>query len=144
MKIFKTMANRKRLTISELAKTLEIASSTIRYYERIGLLPAEERSPGNYRLYGPSSLRRLRFIRAAQSIGFTLDDVKTLLSGQNGASPSCRRVQQLIEKRLGEIETQLQSLGQVRKVLKSSLRKCRQTQQANCCHVITALEARSG
>jgi DNA-binding transcriptional MerR regulator len=138
------MAKKTRITIGELARRLEIASSTIRYYERIGLLPPEERSPGNYRLYGPTSLRRLRFIRAAQSIGFTLDDVKTLVRGQSGSSPSCGRVQQLIEKRLAEIETQLQNLGQVRKLLKSSLRKCRETPQASCCHVITALEIRSG
>jgi MerR family mercuric resistance operon transcriptional regulator len=129
------MTKKRRLTIGELARTLEIASSTIRYYERIGLLPPEERSPGNYRLYGPNSLRRLRF---------TLDDVKTLVRGQSGSSPSCRRVQQLIEKRLAEIETQLENLGHVRKLLKSSLRKCRETEQASCCHVITALEGRAG
>ncbi len=138
------MANRKQLTIGQLAQTLEIAPSTIRYYERIGLLPPEERSQGNYRLYGPSSLRRLRFIRAAQSIGFALDDVKILLRGQSGSPPSCGRVQQLIEKRLRDIETQLENLAHVRKLLKSSLRKCREPQQPNCCHVIATLEARSG
>jgi MerR family transcriptional regulator, mercuric resistance operon regulatory protein len=137
------MANKKRLTIGELARRLAIATSTIRYYERIGLLAPEERSSGNYRLYGPSSLRRLHFIRAAQSIGFTLDDVRALAGGRNGASPSCRHVQLLIEKRLAEIETQLANLGQVRKLLKSSLRKCRVSQQSSCCHVITALERRS-
>lgn len=137
------MPTKKRLTIGELARTLEVASSTIRYYERIGLLAPDERSSGNYRLYGPSSLRRLRFIRTAQSIGFTLDDVKTLVAGQNESSPSCRQVQQLIEKRLADVETQLENLSHVRKLLKSSLRRCRQTPEPRCCHVITALEARS-
>ena len=73
------MTGKRPLTIGELARTMQIAASTIRYYERIGLLVPDERSGGNYRLYSEASLRRLRFIRSAQSIGFTLDDVQSLL-----------------------------------------------------------------
>ena len=87
------MTAKRQLTIGQLARTMQIAASTIRYYERIGLLLPDERSGGNYRLYTETSLRRLRFIRAAQSVGFTLDDIQTLLGAQNGTEPSCREVQ---------------------------------------------------
>lgn len=62
----------KRLTISELAKAAGIPTTTLRYYERIRLVEPEDRSCGNYRLYGDQSLKKLKFIRAAQAIGFTL------------------------------------------------------------------------
>jgi len=63
-------------TIGALARAAEVPTTTVRYYERTGLLPPEGRSGGNYRSYSVRSLERLRFIRAAQANGFTLDDVK--------------------------------------------------------------------
>jgi DNA-binding transcriptional MerR regulator len=138
------MRSNGQLTIGQLARTMQIAASTIRYYERIGLLLPEDRSHGNYRLYTDASRRRLRFIRAAQSIGFTLDDIRTLVSAQNGTGPSCRDVQTLIEHRLADIETQLNNLQQVRRLLKSSLRKCRTTKQPQRCHAIESLKAAAG
>ena len=89
-------------TISQLAKAAETPTSTLRYYERIGLLRPEDRSPANYRLYDDESLRRLRFIRAAQTIGFTLDHVSTLLGNRDGKTPTCSEVQALIEERLAD------------------------------------------
>ena len=62
-------------TISQLARAAETPTTTVRYYERIGLFEPADRSQNNYRLYSDESLRKLRFIRAAQAIGFTLDDV---------------------------------------------------------------------
>lgn len=138
------MTGKRQLTIGQLARTMQIAASTIRYYERIGLLLPDDRSGGNYRLYTEASLRRLRFIRMAQSVGFTLDDVQTLLGTQNGAEPSCREVQTLIEQRLTEIETQLNDLQHVRRLLRSSLRKCRANKRPQCCHAIESLKTASG
>lgn len=133
----------KLYTISHLAKIVGVRTTTLRYYERVGLLEPEDRSAGNYRLYGDESLRRLKFIRAAQATGFTLDDVKELLGGANKESPPCRDVQVLIEQRLAGIEERLKDLRHVRRVLKSSLAKCRRTEQAGCCHVIEALRRKS-
>jgi MerR family mercuric resistance operon transcriptional regulator len=128
-------------TIGQLARLTELPATTLRYYERIGLLVADDRSQGNYRLYTQTSLRRLRFIRAAQSIGFTLDDIRALLGAQSGEPPSCGDVQKLISERLAEIEERLSSLNDVRRLLRSSLAKCRKATRAKCCHVIEALEA---
>jgi DNA-binding transcriptional MerR regulator len=128
-----------RYTISQLAHTADVPASTVRYYQRVGLLQPEGRSEGNYRLYGGEALRRLKFIRAAQAIGFTLDDVKALLGREDEEPPPCRDVQTLIERRLADIEERLQDLRHVRRVLKSSLEKCRRTEQAGCCHVLETL-----
>lgn len=130
-----------RYTISQLAHAADVPTTTLRYYERVGLIEPEDRSAGNYRLYTDESLRKLKFIRAAQAIGFTLDDVKSLLSAQEGEVPSCRDVQELIEERLADIEAKLKDLRHVRKVLKASLEKCRTTVQTGCCHVIETLQS---
>jgi DNA-binding transcriptional MerR regulator len=138
------MTSERQFTIGQLARRMQIAASTIRYYERIGLLLPDDRSRGNYRLYSEVSLRRLRFIRAAQSIGFTLDDIQTLVGAQNEAGPACGEVQTLIELRLADIETQLHNLQHIRRLLKSSLQKCRQSKPSPCCHAIESLKAAAG
>jgi MerR family mercuric resistance operon transcriptional regulator len=129
----------KQLTISKLAKAVGVPTTTLRYYERVGLVKPEDRSQGNYRLFGGESLRRLKFIRAAQSIGFTLDDVKTLLGIHEAGTPSCRDVQALAGKRLTDIAARLKDLRHVQRVLKSALRKCIESEQRGCCHVIETL-----
>jgi MerR family mercuric resistance operon transcriptional regulator len=95
-------------------------------------------------LYSDESLQKLKFIRTAQAIGFTLDDVKALLSAPDSSAASCRQVQSLIEERLAEIAQRLKDLRHVQQVLKSALAKCRQTERADCCHVIHTLRDASG
>tara|TARA_R110002126_G_scaffold236476_2_gene380064 strand:+ start:145 stop:555 length:411 start_codon:yes stop_codon:yes gene_type:complete len=126
-------------TISQLAKAAGIPTTTMRYYERIGLVEPEDRSHGNYRLYSEESLRKVKFIRAAQSIGFTLDDVKTLLATPENTAASCQEVQKLIEERLVEVNQRLKDLRHVQRVLKSSLENCKETESVDCCHVIETL-----
>lgn len=133
-----------RYTISQLAQTAGVPTTTVRYYERVGLVEPEDRSAGNYRLYSEESLRKLKFIRAAQAIGFTLDDVKALLSTLSNTGASCREVQSLIETRLAEVDQRLKDLRHVQRVLKASLEKCKDTESADCCHVIEALREASG
>ena len=86
---------------------------------------------------------KLKFIRAAQAIGFTLDDVKALFSTASHAAASCREVQSLVENRLAEVDQRLKDLRHVQRVLKASLEKCKDTEQVDCCHVIETLRERS-
>ena len=132
-----------RYTISQLAKAAETPTSTLRYYERIGLLEPEDRSQGNYRLYGDESLRRLRFIRAAQPIGFTLDDVNTLLGNHQVVAPTCNEVQSLIEERLADIKKRLKDLRHVKRVLNQALKKCLNSKKNENCQVIETLRSTS-
>lgn len=133
---------KKTLTISQLSRTAGVPTTTIRYYERIGLLTPSDRSEGNYRLYDDQCVGRLRFVRAAQSIGFTLDDIKILI-GFEGSEPTCVEVQNLIQKRLTDVEEQLRSLLKVRKVLKGTLAKCREEEEPSACHVLESLCCRN-
>ncbi len=126
-------------TISQLAKAAGVPTTTMRYYERIGLVEPEDRSHGNYRLYSDESLQKVNFIRAAQATGFTLDDVKSLLSDDAGGRSKCGNVQGLIEDRLVDIEARLKDLRHVRKVLKSSLKKCQTQKKTDCCQVVESL-----
>ncbi len=131
-----------RYTISRLPKAAGIPATTVRYYERIRLVVPETRSTGNYRLYGDEALKKLMFIRAAQAIGFTLEDIKSLLSTESGKTPTCGSVQKLIETRLADIEEKLKDLRHVRRVLKSALAQCHEQRKSDRCHVVTELRAK--
>src|SRR5215813_5732090 len=87
-------------TIGQLARAAGVPTSTVRYYERIGLLHPDARTAGNYRLYGEDALECLRFIRAAQRTGFTLEDITALLQLRDVTPELCQEVQVLIEARL--------------------------------------------
>lgn len=130
-------------TIGKLAKAADVPASTIRYYERRGLLQPHDRSGGNYRLYGDAALERLRFIRAAQATGFTLDDVVTLFALRVAPKTRCEDVQMLMEQRLDDVKQRMAEMRRVERVLKSFLKKCRQTSRARYCQVIEDLSTKS-
>ena len=123
-------------TIGGLAKAADVPTSTVRYYERAGILRPSGRSAGNYRIYSEAELERLRFIRAAQATGFTLDDIKTLLR-----PAACDRVQGLIEKRLEQVAGRMSELRRVQRVLEGALAECREHEQSGRCRVIEMLSA---
>ncbi len=127
-----------QLTIGELAAAAGVPTSTISYYERARLLRPSARSPSNYRLYSQGDLERLRFIRAAQATGFTLDDVTKLLR-----PAPCGSVQRLIEGRLVEVTTRMKELRHLQKVLRAALEECRDHEQSGRCKVVDDLSARS-
>ena len=131
-------------TIGQLAKEANVPTSTVRYYERVGLLQPDGRSSGNYRVYGPAALKRLRFIRAAQATGFTLDDVTALLSFRDGTTAPCNEVQTLIEERLADTEQRLADLQHVQSVLTSSLKQCRRGARSGRCRVMDDLSLAAG
>lgn len=132
-------------TIGALSRAAEVPTTTVRYYERAGLLPAEGRTGGNYRAYTDRSLERLHFIRAAQANGFTLDDVRRLLDFQDGVLDACQDVQSLIEARLRDLEHRMKQLRTVRGALRSSLQACHRGAATGRCQVLDGLaEGRSG
>jgi MerR family mercuric resistance operon transcriptional regulator len=128
----------KQFSISQLAKAAGAPTTTVRYYERIGLVEPENRSQGNYRMYSQESLGKLKFIRAAQAVGFTLNDVRALL-GCGSDSPCCGDVQQLVENRLTDVSRRLKDARHVQRVLKGALAKCHQSNPRDTCHVLATL-----
>lgn len=131
------------LSIGALARAAGIATSAVRYYERVGLVRPEARTAGNYRVYGTAALERLRFIRAAQANGFSLDDIAALLAFRDGRTAPCREVQTLIEGRLAELERRAKELRHVRGVLTASLKTCRAAERTGKCEVIETLRRAS-
>jgi MerR family mercuric resistance operon transcriptional regulator len=103
------------------------------------LLAPEGRTGGNYRSYSDRSLERLRFIRGAQAIGFTLDDVRRLLQFQDGRLDPCGEVQSLIEARLCHLEARLAQLRTARTVLRASLEACHRGEASGRCEVLQGL-----
>lgn len=101
-------------TISQVASEVGVRTDTIRYYERVGLLPSPERRPNGYRSYGDEDVERLRFIRGAQRLGLKLRDIRELLAiGDNGLCP-CGHTATLVKKRLVDLDTEIASLKRLR------------------------------
>lgn len=106
-------------SIGAMAKAAGVPTTTVRYYERRGLLAPDGRSRAKYRVYGAASLERLRFIRSAQATGFTLEDIGALLELRDeGTGGRCRtEVRSMIARRLADTKTKMADLERVRAVL---------------------------
>lgn len=126
-------------TIGQLAKAAGVATSTVRFYERLGLIKADFRTGGNYRGYTPASVERLRFIRSATATGLSLQDVEALLKMTSAEEPPCDEVLTLMRKRLGEVRTRIDELRAVERVLVRSLGKCCQGAGDDLCVEVTRL-----
>lgn len=124
--------------IGDLARETGTKVETIRYYERIGLLPEPGRTSGNYRAYSDAHLGRLSFIRRARDLGFTLDQVRELLDLADDHGRSCASVDAIASTHLAEIERKIADLAGLRRELSRLLDTCRQGTVADC-HIISAL-----
>ena len=111
-------------TIGELASAAGVPTSTVRFYERAGLVKPDFRTGANYRGYSTGTLERLRFIRSAQATGLSLQDVESLLQLTFSSERPCDDVLALMRKRLGEIRGRIKELRHVEKVLTKSLDEC--------------------
>lgn len=105
------MAQRLTIQIGELSRRTGCNIETIRYYERIGLLPAPARSAGRYRVYQTTDVRRLAFIRRARELGFTLDAVRALLALSDDGCAACPEARQLAAGHLAEVRAKSPAFG---------------------------------
>jgi len=129
-----------QFTIGQLAAAAGVGVETVRYYQRRGLLAVPARPPGGIRRYEAEALRRLRFVRAAQDLGFSLHDVVELLSLEEGGA--CGEVRQLAEAKLGDVRRRLARLQQVEASLAALVRRCAETGGGQlACPIIDALDA---
>jgi Cu(I)-responsive transcriptional regulator len=105
-------------SIGALAKATGTKVVTIRYYERIGLLPSPARSQGNYRIYGESHERQLRFIRRCRDLGFTIEQIRGLLRLSSQEDRACAGVDRITAEHLREIEEKIADLARLAKELR--------------------------
>ena len=127
------------MTIGQLAKAAEVPTTTVRYYERAGLLAPPDRTRSGYRMYDERAVERLRFIRASQAVGFSLDDVRDLLALD--VKSSCQDVQRLLEHRIEELDRKLGEMKFVRATLGQAMNRCRKSRRG--CPVLVDLRQRS-
>ena len=119
------------IAIGELSRRAGCTVETIRYYERIGLLPTPARR-GRYREYGGPDVERLVFIRRARELGFTLDDVGTLLRLAGAGSEACGEVRSLAAHHLADVRTKIAELRRMETALAISVRRCDAGEVASC------------
>ena len=113
-----------QLYISEVARQVGLRPSAIRYYERIGLLPSAQRESGQRR-YDTTALYRLAIIQRARQLGFTLDEIRQLFFGFGNASRASERWQKLSQRKLAELDSLLDGIKAVRRLLKKMMQDCR-------------------
>lgn len=127
------------LSIGRLAKVAGVNVETIRYYERRGLLAKPFKPLGGHRRYASSAAGRVQFIKRAQQLGFTLDEVGSLLRLEDGQS--CRETRLLAERKLALIEKRISDLDRMRQMLKSLIAECAMGHRPRSCPIIATLSA---
>ncbi len=128
------------LKSGELAKQANVNPETLRYYEREGLLPEPVRTEAGYRLYQVDDVKRVRFIKKAQELGFSLKEVKELLALKLHADHSASEVKRLTEHKIQDIEAKIQSLQAMKKVLNDLASACSGTGSVDHCPILNCLE----
>ena len=121
-----------RLAIGALSKRTDSRVETIRYYERVGLLPAPARSPGGYRLYETAHLKRLTFIRRARALGFSIQEVRTLLKLADERRRPCAEVRVVAAAHLDDVRVKIADLKAMERVLKDTVTRCANGRSSHC------------
>ena len=118
------------MTIAGLAADAGVGVETVRYYERRGLIRQPEKRNGAYRRYGPEHARRIRFVKRAQELGFTLEEVETLLGLQDGANRA--QVRRVAAARRDQIRAKMADLRRIDRVLTHLLAECESGKTPRC------------
>lgn len=127
------------MTIGRLAHAAGVNVETIRYYQRRDLLDEPNKPLGGHRRYAPEAARRVNFIKRAQQLGFTLEEVKDLLMLEDGQN--CRETRRLAQHKLQIIETRIADLDRMRRLLKGLIGECELGKQPRSCPIIATLSA---
>lgn len=126
-----------QLTIGQVAAHAGVHKETIRYYQALGLVPEPPRPRGSVRRYGPETVARLRFIKRAQELGFTLQEVGKLLLLDDGQSCSATRA--LAEQKLAAIRGRIADLNRMRRLLEGLIEECAGGGRPRACPIIRTL-----
>lgn len=130
------------LSIGDLGRLLGLSADTLRYYEKIGLLPHVSRSASGIRKYGEKDVSRLRFIRRAQNMGFSLSEIAQLLTMRDKPQGARESVRKLTAAKLDEVETRLRELTLLRNEMRLLLNLCRGAKAG--CPIIDTLGIETG
>src|SRR5262249_53758730 len=129
------------LTIGKLARQAGVSVQTIRYYERRGLILEPPRSSSGYRLYDTGAIKRLAFVRKAQLLGFSLDEVDELLSLRTRPGTSCADIRQRAHQKSNTVDQKISELTRMRGALSTLAARCRGRGPTSECPILEAFEA---
>lgn len=131
---------RENLRIGQLAAEAGVNVETIRYYERRGLLGEPARRPSGYRQYEPEAVRRVRFVKRAQQLGFTLTEIEELLRLREDQTSRCEEVRAAALAKLGDIEEKIRSLRAIKRALGVLVSSCVRRAPVRECPILEALD----
>ncbi|MCC6474099.1 MAG: heavy metal-responsive transcriptional regulator [Burkholderiales bacterium] len=126
-------------TIGKLAKAQGVRAATLRYYEQMGLVPATRRTAAGYRVYGEDAARRLHFIRRAQALGFSLEEIAELLNLSDRPHASAGEVKKITRRKIAEIETRVRDLERMKRALMQIEHRCSGHGSTAKCPILAAL-----
>jgi Hg(II)-responsive transcriptional regulator len=132
------------LTIGQLAKQAQVNRETVRYYERRRLLSRPPRSVSGYRVFSDDAVRRLRFIRHAKMLGFSLKEIRELLALRVDSIDACDRVRVRTQAKLADIDNKIRSLRQMKAALTRLVGACERRGKTDDCPILDSLEAPGG
>ena len=136
--------NTLELTIGGAARRAGVNIQTLRYYERRRLLPAPKRTASNYRVYSDDTVRRVRFIKRAQELGFTLTEIKELLSLRASPRSRCEDVRKRSKAKITDIDEKIRTLEAMRRALSKLVRACSGRGPATECPILDSLDSDEG
>jgi MerR family copper efflux transcriptional regulator len=128
------------LTIGQLAKKSGVHLETIRYYEREGLIPAPPRKSSGHRAYQPGAVRRLRFIKRVQNLGFSLSEIRGLLTLRAEPAEDCSEVCKRAQEKLGEVRAKIRHLQTIEEALQHLTEGCSGHRPVGECGILEALD----
>jgi MerR family mercuric resistance operon transcriptional regulator len=129
------------MKIGEVARRSAVAIDTIRYYERVGLLPAPPRTPSGYRIYPADTPHRIRFIKRAQELGFSLKEIGQLLDLRVRDAAECKTVQTTALRKVDEVSEKIRQLKAIRDVLTELADTCAGDGRTSECPILKAMDS---
>src|SRR5688572_28909845 len=134
------LSKTKPLTIGSIAKLADVLPTTVRFYERAGVVRPASRTAANYRVYPPDAVARIRFTRRAQALGFTLREVKELLALRTDGAGSCGRVREAANAKIADIQDRIRSLQRMSRALTWLAAECDKHRPSTTCPLLEHLE----
>lgn len=128
------------LSIGELAKAAGVQVTTVRFYERKGLLLTPARRASGYRVYGDDAVQRLRFIQEAKELGFSLHEIAELLTLRVGTGRTCRNVRHHAVQKIADVDAKIRQLKRFKRALQKLVAQCEAGGTQGACPILDALE----
>ncbi len=129
------------MKIGELAQVAQTTVETVRYYEKEGLLPATARTAGNFRVYGPAHLERLRFIRNCRALDMSHAEIHTLLHLADQPAEGCGAINTVFDQHMAHVDERIRELVSLKAQLALLRQRCRTEQAVDACGILQGLAA---